>query len=202
MKQNLQNWLAIILCFWGVLPASAQGISTEGTEFWMGFMENNGPPDALDLFITAKESTSGLVSLPLGGWSQAFSVSANGTVKITLPTNLAHTTGTGLRNTGVKITANDTVSVFAINNLVFSTDATVILPRPSLDVKPTYVVASYPQSIAGLESQYLIVGVENATPVEVVNPNGTSFTLTLNAGQTYQQKKCRGCIRYYHPGTG
>ncbi|GAB4401459.1 MAG: hypothetical protein OHK0053_24210 [Microscillaceae bacterium] len=154
----------------------------------MGFMENNGPPDALDLFITAKESTTGLVSLPLGGWSQSFSVSANGTVKITLPTNLAYTTGTGLRSTGVKITANDTVSVFAINNLVFSTDATVILPRPSLDVKPTYVIASYPQSIAGLESQYLIVGVDDATPVEVVNPNGTSFTLTLNAGQTYQQK--------------
>lgn len=185
-----KNFIKILfyLFILNILPqlSNAQSLSTEGKDFWMGFTENIDTPQGLDLFITSRKNTSGTVSIPLAGFSRNFNINANGTVKITVPNNPAHTTGIGLSNNAVRIVSQDTISVFAINNLTNSTDATVVLPRATLDIKPTYIVSSY---LAGSSSsQYLIVGIDDATPIQITNPNGTIQNITINQGQTYQGK--------------
>ncbi len=186
MKKYFTKFLFLLLLLFCISPQHSQGqsLSTEGKDFWMGFTQNFGDPEALDLFITSRKATSGTVSIPLAGFTRNFNVTANGTVKITLPNNPAHSVGTGIKNNAVRIISQDTISVFAINNLTNSTDATVVLPRATLDIKPTYIVSSFLGG--GSFSGYLIVGIDNNTPIRITNPNGTIQNITLNQGQTYQ----------------
>ncbi len=185
MKRYFTKYLCILLLICYHLPnAQSQSLSTAGKEFWMGFMENFGAPQALVFFITSQKNTSGTVAIPGAGFSQNFTVSANGTTTVNVPVNLAHSVGAGIKNNAVRILSQDTISVFAINNLANTTDATVVLPKPSLDVQPTYIVSSY---LGGSNiSQYMIVGIDNNTPIRITNPNGTIQNITLNQGQTYQ----------------
>ncbi len=185
MKKHITKYLCICLLFFYSLPnAQSQSLSTAGKEFWMGFMENFGAPEALVFFITSQKNTSGTVAIPGSGFSQNFSVTANSTTTVNVPVNIAHSVGAGIKNNAVRILSQDTISVFAINNLANTTDATVVLPKPALDVQPTYVVSSY---LGGSNiSQYMIVGIDNNTPIQITNPNGTVQNITLNQGQTYQ----------------
>lgn len=176
----------LILLFYCSSRVFAQ-LSTEGKDFWMGFMQNiiEGGNPQMQLFITSKKNTSGQIQIPLGGVAPIpFNVTANQTTLITLPYTPTHTIGSGYSNTGVHIISNDTISVFAINNKTNSTDATVVLPTKALGIKPKYIIASYEGNV-GL-SEYLIVGMEDNTPIEIINSNGSVESINLNAGQTYQ----------------
>jgi gliding motility-associated-like protein len=182
MKQLYLIFLLTLTCGVGF----AQKLTTEGKDFWMGFMENLGTPEKLRLFITSKKTVTGTVSIPRNNWSLAFSVNANATLTIDLPVNFANTTGTGFKNTGVHIVSNDTISVFAINNLVNTTDAAVILPTPSLGVGADYIISSFDANVG--QSEFLIVGVQDDTPVKITSPTGVVETITIDQGQTYQKK--------------
>jgi hypothetical protein len=179
--------------------ASAQRPGTKGKEFWLGFMQTvefSGPPD-LRVSITSDVATSGTVAIPLAGWSQSFNVAANSTVTISIPPNLAHTRGTEtIQGTGVRIMADDSVSVFALNYEIGSADATVVLPVASLG--DDYLVMAYDhypytdQTI--YPSEFLVASADDGTIVEITpagatlggHPAGVPFTVRLDAGQVYQ----------------
>lgn len=186
--------LILLLCFSSFhFNLSAQQLSTEGVDFWMGFMENGGTPQALNLFITSKYNTSGTVTIPLNsgcsGCTQNFTVTANQTTVITMPTSAAHTTHAGgvpggtYRNTGIHITSNDSISVFAVNNLVNSTDATVILPKPALGTNQRYVISTFDANSGN--SEFLVVGTEDDTEIRIELPTGQVLRRSLDAGETY-----------------
>lgn len=181
MKKIFYTLILLLYCSSNVFAQ----ISTEGKDFWMGFMENFSTPQSLRLFITSKKNTTAQVVMPLTGYnSGTLTINANQTREVLIPVVSAHTVGQGLRTSGVHITSNDTISVFAINNLQNTTDATVVLPTKALGIKPKYIVSSFQ---GNTNSEFLIVATEDNTPVKITYLNGTTENITLSSvGNTYQ----------------
>ena len=81
----------LIVLFFNAPRVFAQNTSTQGKDFWLTFMQNgykehpNGGWVENQVLISAKRSCTGIVSNPLTGWSQSFSVSANDITTIEIP---------------------------------------------------------------------------------------------------------------------
>ncbi len=182
----------------------SQGIiPTVGTDFWMGYMNNYGSTNPqLRLFISSSTSTSGTVSVPLQGWSQAFVVVPNVVTTIIVPLGIGeHILNDVVAMRGVHITTLDDVSVFGINFASASADATKILPVKSLGTD--YIVSSYHGLVFGatnLSSECLIVATADGTQIEII-PNvltkgghaaGVPYIIQLNEGESYQVAAASG----------
>ena len=175
-------------------PVIGQDITTEGKDFWFGFMENHETSEIrLEIYISAADSTNGVVTMPLTGWSQTFSVKDNSTVLVTVPTNTAMATGSGLiENKGIHIQTNDNVSVYALNSRSRSADASVILPTPALG--RTYFASSYKGTNSSRFSELMVVAVEDNTQVEISptktttdgHSAGSTYSVSLDSGQLVQ----------------
>lgn len=176
---------------------SAQNVSTEGKDFWLGFMENHETSlIELEIFISSTDSTSGIVEMPYYNWDTEFNSIPGTTTKITVPTEYAMNLGSGIiANKGIHIIAENTISVYALNKRNKSSDATVVLPAISLG-REYYAMAHMESNGGGpsLYSEILIVAISNQTKLEITpssyttngNLSNTPFTITLNEGQTYQ----------------
>lgn len=208
MRTHLQlfcigRFLFTVLLIHLSLLSFGQGIiPTKGTDFWLGFMESpNGTSAAtkrMDVFITSNINTTGTITVPQQGWSQAFTVTANQTTTVNIPNTVAEHAGSEVvTNKGVHVVTADTVSVFAINFQQYSADGTQVYPKQSIGTN--YRVASYPGisgSFGSYPSEFLIVATEDGTQVEINptaptvggRPAGIPFTVNLNAGQSYQVK--------------
>ncbi|MFY0651155.1 MAG: gliding motility-associated C-terminal domain-containing protein [Cyclobacteriaceae bacterium] len=197
VRSNFLNLVSItsLLVLASITDVFAQDITTEGKDFWLGFMENreqNGEI-ILEIYISAADSTGGTVTLPLGGWSQDFSVEDNSTVLVTVPTDLAMAEGSGnIQNMGIHVQANDNVSVYALNKVRVSADATVVLPKPALG--RTYYVSSYYGGTNWSDSEFLLVAVEDDSQIDITPASttrdghtaGSTYTVTLDSGQVVQ----------------
>lgn len=192
-----------ILCI-VTLKSNAQGISTEGKDFWVGFMTNwnqsSNNPVILELYISADDSTSGTVTMPIQTAFAPinFEVYPNQTRKITISTSLAMASGSNtIENKGIHITTENNVSVYAMNKRQYSADMTVVLPTYSLG--NNYFVLSHWEdgnrnNNANSDAEFLIVGITDSTEVEIIptyqtisgNPPNVPFRVVLNKGQTYQ----------------
>ncbi len=94
--------------FWGIfLPAlffllwfssqiaDSQGLSTEGKDFWVGYLTNwlqsSNNPIVLELYISADDTTHGTVTMPLqpAFTPVDFTVLPNSTKKVLIPASLA-----------------------------------------------------------------------------------------------------------------
>jgi gliding motility-associated-like protein len=180
----------IVLLMVSSTAVVAQGvIPTKGTEFWLGANENYPTtPRYFEVYITSDINTSGTISIPLQGWSQPFTVTANLTTTISIPINIVeNTTSEIATNKGVHVLANDTISVFAAVIAAYTSDATVVYPKSSIGTH--YRISSY----QGMESNFLIVATEDSTQVSIVptattaggRPAGVPFIVNLNQGQSY-----------------
>ncbi|MDA1121251.1 MAG: gliding motility-associated C-terminal domain-containing protein [Bacteroidetes bacterium] len=179
------------------LGGFAQLLSTEGKEFWFGFMENHEVnPVSLEVFISAQDSTSGLIEIPGFNWSREFNVARDSTTRIIVPTNLAMANGSGIiQSSGIHIQTENIVSVYALNSRTRSADVAVILPITALGKE--YFVMAHREADGGgpsLFSEFLVVAAEDNTTIEIVpsanttdgKPAGLAYTIILNAGQVYQ----------------
>lgn len=184
--------------------SNAQGLSTEGKDFWVGYLTNWDPssnnPVILELYISADDTTSGAVTMPeIASFSPIeFVVYPNTTRIIPIPTNLAMAgTGNNIENKGVHIETDKNVSVYAMNKRQYSADMTVVLPTYSLG--NNYFVLSHWEdgnrnNNANSDSEFLIVGITDTTEIEITptfltkagNPPNIPFRVTLHKGQTYQ----------------
>jgi gliding motility-associated-like protein len=157
-------------------------------------MENYSIPD-LTVYISSDIATSGTVSIPAQGWSQNFTVTPGVATAITIPSVQAHTTVSGsIQPNGIRVVANDSVNVFALNYIPYTSDAAVILPIQTIG--NSYYVSAYKDFQApysGL-SELLIVGCYPNTIVEITprvatttgNPANVPFQITINPGEVYQ----------------
>jgi gliding motility-associated-like protein len=145
----------------------------------------------LDIFITSSVNTSGTVSLPQQGWSVDFDVVANQTTTVNVPNAIGETINPEvISNTGIYVSTEDTVSVFAINMEQYTADGTKILPIQSIGTE--YRVAAY-HGIGGVGSEFLIVATQDDTEIEITPSAtttgglvaGTTFTINMDAGETY-----------------
>jgi gliding motility-associated-like protein len=196
---TLYPWLhaalsALLLLFIMLMVPShaviAQGvIPTKGTDFWLGANQNYPTnPRYFEVYITSDVNTSGTISIPLQGWSQPFIVTANITTTISIPIGIVESSASEiLDNKGVRVQANDTISVFAAVIAAYTSDATLVYPKSSLGTH--YRISSYP----GMESNFLIVATEDNTQISIVptaitaagRQAGVPFIVNLNQGQSY-----------------
>ena len=209
-----------ILLLWLGLTGSvvAQSVSTQGTEFWLSFM-HNGYYDrddklgvTLQVIISAKRNCNGTITNPLTGWSDSFNVGANDVTTITIPEGAGYHNGTSYEspsNKGLHIMATDTISVYCANFANYSFDASFVLPCDGLG--SDYIIQCAQQStlnttglsnykIMNQTSAFLIVATEDNTVVHITptvdllsgsHPAGSTFSVTLNAGQTYHVRSLR-----------
>lgn len=194
----------IFLLFCNPQTLHSQGLSTEGKDFWVGFMTNWNPssnnPVILELYISADDTVRGAVNMPRqpAFTPVDFTVYPNTTRRIMIPTSLAMAGGTNIiENKGLHITTDKNVSVYAMNKRQYSADMTVVLPTYSLG--NDYFVLSHWEDgnrndNANSDSEFMVVAITDSTEVEITptvdtkggNPAGVPFRVILQKGQTYQ----------------
>jgi gliding motility-associated-like protein len=181
---------------------SLQGIaqSTIGKEFLVGFMENNQKPTLPDkavVIITANENVSGTLSFQ--GQLFPFSLTKGQIFKkefLSTSQDVIHRTSEVVESKSLLVSASGNVAVYAYNTRQNSADATLILPINSLS-KEYFVTAHFMPLSKGPDnsaSTALVIANEDDTLVEITpsvgtekgNPAKVPFTLTLNAGESYQ----------------
>lgn len=176
--------------------------SNEGIEFWLGFMEhfdvNN---NAKVVMITSKYNTSGVVSIPLRDWEQSFSVAANAVQIITLP-SYTEVLGSEFKdNVGIRVTAQQPVSVYMHQYHGQRSEASVVLPVSAIG-KEYYVMSYFGFTGQGgdFPSEFLIVGTQNETSISIKVSDfteggespGNTINIQLDAGETYQVQSRNG----------
>ena len=183
----------LLLCLFN-MGGQAQTISTQGTDFWFAFMNNNGSsPDQTCLILSAQRSCSATVSNPNTGWSTTVSIPAGGRVDVVIPLEQGyHSSSTDgvVYNLGCHLVATDTISAFSMNYRNASFDGGHLMPTSTLSDE--YMLETIPPGLNG--STALLVGVENGTGINITpsapTTNGwaanSTYHITLNAGQVYQ----------------
>ncbi len=158
-------------------------------------MQNAYGTQGLRLQIASGTAVTGMVSIPLSGWSTPFSIASSGVTTVTIPNTTEHTGGDVVNDKGILIQSSADVTVTAVNLQNFSTDGTQILPASSLGI--SYRVEAY-RGLPGFadfyKSELLVVATEDGTQVTItptVNTSGghaagVPYTVSLNAGQSYQ----------------
>ncbi len=198
--------MAFTLAGTAYIPLKAQ--SNEGTRFWMGFMEKfELGEEKRVLMITSRYNTEGLITIPLQGWQTPFTVGANEIQTISIPQFAVPTGSEKITETGIEITSNDPIVVYAHQYETNRAEASAILPLGSLGT--TYYTLGYQgytreNSFTGeteeYPSQFLIVATQNNTRINyrVSSPTikgldpGDTRTITLNPGETYQVQAAGG----------
>lgn len=178
--------------------AQAQPLSS-GTALWVTFMENldlqfNTPP-YFELVISSDVSTQGEVQVPYTGFAIPFTVQAQDDTVITLPTNIYYPQGDeAIFNFGLRVVADDPVSVYAYHHRLYFSEACMALPAERLGAE--YLVLAHEDAVATQPSSFAVLATMDSTVVEVVpsvltvgfRPPGVPYTVLLNAGQVFQQQ--------------
>ncbi len=192
--------LIIAICCLLFLSGSALAqLTTEGTDFWFGFMDNSQPDFVtLEVYVSAKEDAVINLSNAANGFNLDANVAANSSTVIPVPTSFMPQAD-GKFSFGFHLTSDVDVSVYTLNKRTFSADAAVILPTNVLGEEYLVMAHREPPGDAQpghLESEMLVVATENNTNIEIT-PSVQTFsgwsaniprTITLNAGETYQVK--------------
>lgn len=217
MSTKVKTLIALIFITATITSLEAQDISTQGKEFWLSYMHNGfkehdasiGHWVKTQVLISAKRDCSGTISNPNTNWQQDFTVQANSITSINVPDLQCYHDGNNyeqIDNKGIRIVADDTISVFSTNIAHVSFDASFVLPTESLG--DDYIIQTYDQSHGtsfndyvnkNLTSAFLIVATEDNTEIDLTptvetfghQPAGETFTITLNAGQTYHVRSNR-----------
>ncbi len=191
------------LCFESIVFAltvffsfTLHGQTNEGKSFWFGFMEHRDiNANRKVAMITSKYNTTGTITIPHHNWAQPFSVTANDVTIITLPFYTEVLGSEIIDDVGIQLTAALPVSVYIHQYNDYRSEATVVLPISSLGNE--YYTMTYEginQTNGIFPSEFLIVGTENETMITITvadetgqsKPEGSNFTIQLDAGETFQ----------------
>lgn len=191
-RRPLVTWLTgLVLVIGAAFPISASAASdSQGDEFWLTFPGNLGAEE-LTLFIAGATATTGTVAIPGLGFSAPFTVAPGVVTSVSLPLDAQIETSDVVENLGIHVTSAAEVSVYGLNRVQFTTDAFLGLPVDILGT--SYIVVGYPNVDIHNATQFAVVASANGTTVTIApsvttdgHPAGTPYTVTLDAGQTYQ----------------
>ena len=179
--------------------------STEGTEFWFGFMEsrNYSPNHYLEVTVTARETTTFQIFIGKGGipYGGPYTVNANTSSQVVIPWEMVEATDSEeIQDRGIRLISEKPVNLYALNYSRNSADVAVIYPVESLGNE--YFAMCYHPHIHesngnygnGRNSQFLVVAAFDGTKVKIV-PSvrthklvdaGDTITVVLNKGEVYQ----------------
>ena len=181
--KKISTILIIGLCVIAYNHATAQTVTTEGTDFWVAFMENADTTQgdqSLSIFATPLRNYSITVTNPNTGWTQTQSIAPSGINQIYVPLAQAYTVHSGIvENKGIHVTSTDTITLYAITRGYPNQDYTNILPTQML--LDDYIVQTFPQD--RFSTEFAIVAAEDNTTVDITL---TGYTMDGHTnGQTY-----------------
>lgn len=172
------------------MPATAQNVDNKGKEFVVGFSRNFDQSNNNVLFLTGDTATVGLVEQPGTGFSEAFVITPGMITSVVLPNDSEHLTNNAVEAKGVRITAEEEIVVYGLNQEEQTTDAFLGLPAEILGTD--HIVAAFNGLTATVGSQLLVVARNDATTVEITPSSsavgrtiGVPFSISLNALETY-----------------
>ena len=188
---------AILLLLLLTSTVSAQVYSTQGTDFWLAFLNNNDAASSYSLVVSAKRSCTVVVT-STEGTSLTYTANANQALNIALNSSNCFQSGSCvITSKSFHITATDTVSVSAYcrNQSAGSCDATTLIATPSLGGH--YFVQNYPvvnSTHARTKAVFNVLATEDSTLVKIKFTGNTSTslhagdstTVMLMQGQVYQ----------------
>lgn len=187
------NTLFFLLLF--SFPLLSQ--SSEGTDFWFGFMEHrdNGVNSKV-VMITSKTNTSGTVSVPLQNFSEDFTVEANQVKLINLPEFTEVEGSEFIQDKGIHLTSEAPVTVYIHQYHQLRSEATLVLPTNVQGMN--YYVMTYEgieHNSGTFRSEFMVVATEDETTInmtlsdatrEGMQAGSTVDDLILNKGEVYQ----------------
>ena len=187
-----------------ILPSinvNGQGTSNRGKDFWLGYgnhvrdwrVSPNQGPQQMKLYITAEASTTGKVEIPGIGVSTNFTVTANNITEVLID-DRAKLAREGKYNTGIHVTSEKSVVVYAHIFASNVSGATLVLPTPSLGKE--YYSINYTQNSNEEDSYsyFFVVATEDNTEVQITPSQnsisgltaGNPITIQLKLGEIYQ----------------
>lgn len=208
MKKPKAILCVVLLCLCSLLGFTGDNVdmchySTEGKEFWFGFLQNrlSGATHYIEITVTSQLGASftltyGPDEKPLADGS--YTVGANSLIKITLDYNLVEPSlSESIEAKGIHLLSNNPVNVYALNYRTQSSDVAVIYPVKS--VGSEYFAMCYSPHVSGTRetnSEFMVVATAGNTTVKITpsantdggNKANNTFKVTLNKGEVYQVK--------------
>lgn len=203
MKAKITSFLLIVSCLFPLLVNAQTGdachYSTEGTDFWFGFMQNRDRGESHYLELTVTSRTGAEVTITYGPGEEQVKtghVNANSSETFRLDTIIFEPDGSEMvEDKAIHLVASSPVSVYALNYKTQSSDVAVIYPTKSLGTE--YYAMCYtphPTNTTESNSEFLIVASEDNTLVAITPSVDTDqghkanqqFAVNLNKGQLYQ----------------
>lgn len=195
MNSRLIIFLFLILISIG--DAGAQLYSTLGKEFWISIPKVSnvyGYSAIPALYITGQKNCTGTVQNKSGSYKQSFNVMQGRQTIINLPPEFFYEDNLELiENKGAFLQASDSIEVLISAGTVAIIELAKAIPVQSLG--SDYIIMTYTysgNSVGRSHSQFMVLGVEDSTDVEIVPSQQSSlgtlpipFTIRLNRGEVY-----------------
>jgi gliding motility-associated-like protein len=192
----MKKTLLLLFFFISFHCLHGQSASTKGTEFWVTFMQNyTGSGMKLTVHFSAQQNSVVTITNPRTSYTKTLNVPANTLVSDTVSIAQCYNTGSGgIVNKGLKITATTEVTMYALNYISATADATVIFPTPALGIN--YRVISYKGLMSTLPSEYAIMATQDSTWINITpfcntvdnKIKNVTYSIMMNKGQTYQSQ--------------
>jgi PKD repeat protein len=193
-----------LIPFFQLMQGMAESIdpchySTEGKDFWFGFMQNrnSGATHYTEITITSRLGANFTVTYGTAGTLIGnYTVLANQSTRVLIDYNLLESKGSeGIENKAIHLVSDNPVNLYALNYRTQSSDVAVIYPTESLG-KEYFAMCYSPRYTPNNESnsEFLVVASEDNTTVKITPSRNTDqgkpakvpFTITLNKGEMYQ----------------
>lgn len=172
-------------------------VTSDGTDFYLTLPDHlcvsdpascNGLPVTNKLIIAAATATTGEITF--NKVVTPFSVVAGKQTVIALDPGVVLTSNELVEAKGIHVTALAPVSIHVVSENATSADGYLALPVAGLGTE-YYVMSKSSSRYSG--SEFAVVATQDATTVTITpaaagasKPSGVTFTVALNAGQTYQ----------------
>ena len=175
------------------LQATAQNTSNSGTNFWVGYTAHiDGTKSQLSLYLTSTVNTTATVSIPLLGISNNYAITANNVTIVDVSSAAYVGTSEVIEAKGIQVVSEHPIVVYAHIYSQNRSAATLVLPANTLGRE--YFATSYTPDVSNQYAEFMVVGTEDNTTVEItpkaVTLSGKAanepFQISLNKGEVYQ----------------
>ncbi|XP_013421722.1 uncharacterized protein LOC106181787 isoform X2 [Lingula anatina] len=166
--------LVVLICLGNLASAS---FSNEGTEFYVGFMDNDyGDGRDMYLYMTTGSNTPAEVTVTAPKQDTNFrktaQVARGQSVRVSIPANFK-ATGSQVESKGIHVMSTQPISLYGLNQEQGSGDAFTAIPVTGLGSKYSAITWSN-------QGQILVVSTQDRTEVTVKLPGRANNAITYN----------------------
>lgn len=190
------NKLSLFISLFSVIAIQGaiaqQYVPSKGTEFWCAFPENQSGDCQQGFRIYADSTTNGTVEVPGQGVSIPFSVAAGGWAEVLLPNCQTNLGSANIAQTGIRISADDSLRVEAYLYQNNSSESAILLPQYLLEWK--YMATMQGGTSSTQLSEIVVLATLDGSEIQITPTAdviggfaaGAPFTILLNEGETMQ----------------